>query len=243
MVMRLVTHAEPHASTTIGIALPPRSLPELVRDICWELRLRRIVVPIPLPVARSVLNLLGKLLPGLRLAEHLAGLEGSSSIDPEQACRVTGARLMPFGLPRATWTATDRLAWEAVALTRQFFGRDPTLRMIHRYTEAHAAIPQLSEAPKATIPCSPASGLIAEAIERVDRSLTCPLTAKFHVLCSLAELEPAFRECFRPDRPGPLAAWLSLTLHAFALPLMVAGGMFAIAWRRLWALPRSNPHE
>lgn len=243
VVTQLVSHAAPHGSATIGIALPARSLPELVRDICWERRLHRVVIPIPLPVARSLLKLLGKLLPGLRLAEHLAGLEGSSSIDPEQACRVTGARLIPFGLPRANWTATDRIAWEAVALSRHFFGRDPTLRMIRRYTDAHSCIAQLSEAPQATIPRSPASGLIAEAIERVDRSLICPLTVKFHVLCSLAELEPAFRKCFRPERPRPLAAWLSLTAHASALPLMVAGGMLAMAWRCLWASPRSRPHE
>lgn len=243
VVMRLVTQPEPHACATIGIALPPRTLPELVRDMCWELRLRRIVLPIPLPVARFMLNGLGKLMPGSRLADHLAGLEGSSAIDPEQACHMTGVQLMPFGLPRANWTATDRLAWEAVTLSRHLFGRDPTRRMIHRYTDAHASITQLSEAPQATIPCCPASGLIAEALERVDRSPMCPLTVKFQALCSLAELEPAFQECFRPERPRPFAAWLSLTRHASALPLIVVGGMLATAFRRLRALGCVKQHE
>ncbi len=243
VVLRVVAHAKPLDRTTIGIALPPRSLPELVRDICWELRLWRVVVPIPLAIARVVLKMIGKLLPGLQLSGHLEGLERGTSIDPEEASRVTGVRLVPYGLPRDNWSTTERLAWEAVFLSRHFFSRDPSARMIHRYTDAHASIAQLSDAPQSDINPGPVSGLMAEALERVGRSPTCPLTTKFHVLCSLAELEPAFRDCFRTDRPQPLAAWLSLMLHASLLPWIVAGGILANAFRRGGALPRPHHNE
>lgn len=244
VVAHVVADSTRLARTTLDIALPPRSLPELVNDICWELRLRRVVVPIPLALAGWPLKLLGRLLPGLRLSDHLEGLEGGSPIDPQEAQRVTGVRLLPFGVPRANWTASEQIAWEAVFLSRHLFGRDPSRRMIHRYTDAHGALTQLSAAPPRPIRPGSVSGWMAEAIERVGRSPTHPLTAKFHVLCSLAELEPAFRTSFRTDKPRPLVGWLSLARHAAALPMIMAAGQLSRALQQAWSRsPRPSQHE
>jgi len=216
----------------------------LVHDICWELRLRRVVVPIPLALAGLPLKLLGRLLPGLQLSDHLESLEGGSPIDPQEAQRVTGVRLLPFGVPRANWAASERIAWEALFLSRYFFGRDPSRRMMHRYTDAHEVLTQLSAVPPRSIRPGSVSGWTAEAIERVGRSPTHPLTAKFHVLCSLAELEPAFRTSFRTDKPRPLAGWLSLALHAAALPFIMTAGRLSRAIRQVWSSsPRPSQHE
>lgn len=228
VIVQVLGRLGPLNRSTVGVALAPRGLPDFVRDVCWELRLRRVVVPIPLSLAKPSLRAVRGIVPRFPLTpDHLDGLAAGVSIDPHECARTIGIQLSQFGLPRPDWPLPARRAWEAVFLSRHLFARDPSPRMIERYVEAHERIAHLSAGHLGDISTVTSSGLLLEALERATRSPASPLTGKLHVLCSLAEIEPAFQECFRLDRPRPLAAWCSLAAHTATLPLLMGVGTIA----------------
>lgn len=224
----LRTPANPSASE-IEMALSPRSLPDLVRDLCWELQMHRLVIPIPFGLASACLAVAERLIPGLPFGrENLRGLRFGKLIE-ETAWR---DNLLPcpreFGLPKPHWSTEAKKLWEARFLSRWFFKTEPTPRMIERYLRAHQEIPQLQPGPLSDLAAFSTNGLLVEAAERVTRSAQSPLTAKIQVLSYSAEIEPSLRDRFLLDQPSRASGWVSLSLYGIYTGVLLMIGVILL---------------
>lgn len=209
----------------ISLALSPRSLPDLVRDLCWELQMRRWVVPVPLAIASGFLAVVEVCLPGFPIRrDNLLGLMLGQPLQETRTEDNLGFPSTQFGLPKPSWHTQAKRLWEARFLSRWFFKKEPTPRMIDRYVSAHLEIPHLQTGPLSDLAGFSRNGFIVEAAERITRSVDSPLSTKFQVLSYAAEIEPSFRSLFLLDARNRAAAWIFLTLSALYTGLLIVIG-------------------
>ena len=207
--MKVIAQPAQHSRSSYDLALPPRSLASFTRELCRQLRLHRIVIPIPWRLISGLLRVTECLpihLPASR--SNLEGLLASRQMQSEESTAALGMTLRNCSEAIVNSPADSPQSREARYLFTTIFRSEAPSEVITRYNAAQRN--ELLNGTWINIDAIIERHLDAEAIEFASRRLKTILSQKMHIMCYVAESSSSLMSEFINSRSCRTRAFAEL---------------------------------
>lgn len=229
--LKIISQPTLHTGACYDLALPPRELPFFVRELCQNLHLKRLVLPIPWRIISGLLRLCEHLPIKLPVSRaNLEGLLASRSMNSDESAAALQITLQSCSEAEFISASDSPDSREAHYLFNAMFRSEAPPEVVTRYLEAQKAL--TLNGTWIDIDTILQKKLDVEAIEFASRRRKTILSQKMHMMCFVAEQSPSLLPHFINKR--------TIRLHAF-VELGVAG--IRSAWKLLYGVYLVRRHH
>lgn len=207
--LKIISQPTLHTGACYDLALPPRELPLFVRELCRNLQLKRLVLPIPWQIISGLLRLCEYLPIKLPVSRaNLEGLLASRSMNSDESAAALQMTLQDCSKAVFISASDSPHSREANYLFSAMFRSEAPPEVVNRYLEAQKAISL--NGTWIDIKTILEKKLDVEAIEFASRRRKTILSQKMYIMCFVAEQSPCLLAHFINKRTCRLRAFVEL---------------------------------